>query len=496
MSSSPSSPDRPAANAVAGVVWFRDDLRLADNPALLAALAGSERIACVYVHDTNPTIRPMGAAARWWLHQALTALDASLRKLGGELLICKGDTAALVPALVEKLDARAITWNRRYGAAEQVIDAALKARFLADGRAATSHNGALLYEPWQVKSQTGTPMRVFTPFWRAALASADPQPPQAAPKTIPFLALPADLPGRCTLADLKLLPTKPDWSAGMAAEWTPGEAGAAKRLETFLTGGIKGYAEDRNRPDKLSTSRLSPHLRFGEISPRQIWQATEMAQAEGVTPGSDYDVTKFLTEVGWREFSHHLLHQFPKLANENFQPRFDAFPWRSNHTDLKAWQKGMTGYPIVDAGMRELWQTGWMHNRVRMVVASFLVKHLMIDWRQGEEWFWDTLVDADAANNSASWQWVAGSGADAAPYFRIFAPVLQGEKFDPNGDYVRRYVPEIAKLPNKLIHKPWLATPGELAAAGVKPGTTYPLPIVDHDAARKRALSAFASLSA
>ncbi len=293
-----------------------------------------------------------------------------------------------------------------------------------------------------------------------------------------------------SLDDWGLEPTKPNWAKGFGAVWTPGEAGAQTRLEEFLDSALKGYADGRNRPDRASTSRLSPHLRFGEISPVQIWHRSQMAT--GMEPTED--VAKFLAEIGWREFAYHLLYHMPDLPAANVQPRFDAFPWRSDPSVLKAWQKGQTGYPIVDAGLRQLWQTGWMHNRVRMIVASFLVKHLLIDWREGEAWFWDTLVDADVANNPASWQWVAGSGADAAPYFRIFNPMLQGEKFDPKGDYVRRWVPELANLPAKAIHTPWEAAPSVLAKAGVRLGETYPKPIVDHEAARARALAAFATI--
>jgi deoxyribodipyrimidine photo-lyase len=338
-------------------------------------------------------------------------------------------------------------------------------------------------------------MKVFTPFWRAARALGDPPAPLAIPETLLFkqLDVKTTLPS-LSLEDLNLKPTKPDWSQEMAAEWQPGEKNAAAQAHLFLEERARGYSDNRNRPDMPATSKLSPHLRFGEISPRQIWHATRSAFETGKTKAPESDLDKFLAEIGWREFSYHLLFHFPKLGSENFLPRFDAFPWEENSTSLLAWQKGQTGYPIVDAGMRELWRTGWMHNRVRMITASFLIKHLMIDWRRGEEWFWDTLVDADPASNAASWQWVAGSGADAAPYYRIFAPVVQGEKFDPNGEYIRKYVPELSRLPNSLIHKPWEAPHPILKAAGITLGTTYPRPIVDHKAARERALEAFKSL--
>ncbi len=314
-------------------------------------------------------------------------------------------------------------------------------------------------------------------------------PPLPAPARIAAAPLP---PGFhfLPIGDLGLEPTRPDWAGGLREEWTPGEDGARARLSAFLDGGLKGYAIDRNRPDRPASSKLSPHLRFGEISIRQCWRAARVAFDAGETGASDTDLDTFLKELGWREFSYHLLFHNPTLARTNYNVKFDAFRWRDDEAALEAWRRARTGYPMVDAGMRQLWTTGWMHNRVRMIVASFLVKHLLIDWRAGEEWFWDTLVDADPANNAASWQWVAGTGADAAPYFRIFNPFGQGEKFDPDAVYIRRWVPELAKLPNDVIHRPWAAPPALLAAAGVKLGETYPLPMVDHDAARARALAA------
>jgi deoxyribodipyrimidine photo-lyase len=319
------------------------------------------------------------------------------------------------------------------------------------------------------------------------LSLGDPHPPVPAPKKLPPL-----VEGIASepVEDWKLEPTRPDWAGGLRESWTPGENEARERLADFLDD-IRGYADNRDRPDKPATSRLSPHLRFGEIGAAGIFHAARFASDQGAP---SRDIEKFLSELGWREFSYHLLNHFPDLGTKNLQSRFDAFPWRDDDKALRAWQRGRTGYPIVDAGMRELWHTGWMHNRVRMVCASFLIKHLLIDWRRGEEWFWDTLVDADPANNTASWQWVAGSGADAAPYFRIFNPVLQGEKFDPDGAYVRHWVPELAKLSDKFVHKPWLASPLELAEAGVTLGKSYPQPIVDHDMARKRALAAFETI--
>ena len=350
-----------------------------------------------------------------------------------------------------------------------------------------SFDGQLLHEPTQVKTGAGNPFKVYTPFWRAFSALPAPRAPYDAPQWLNGFAgtLESD-----ALGDWGLLPTRPDWSKGFNEDWKPGEEGAQEKLRTFIDSGLNNYADGRNLPGQASTSRLSPHLAMGEISPFQVWRAT--LGLEGLH--SPRDVEVFRKEVVWREFAYHLLFHFPTLATENFNEGFDDFPWASKPELIEAWKRGKTGYPIVDAGMRQLWQTGWMHNRVRMAAASFLIKHLLADWRVGEEWFWDTLVDACPANNAASWQWVAGSGADAAPYYRIFNPVLQGEKFDTDGAYVRRFVPEIARLPNNLLHRPWEAGPLELAAAGIDLGKTYPKPIVDHSVARDRALSAYKSL--
>jgi deoxyribodipyrimidine photo-lyase len=347
----------------------------------------------------------------------------------------------------------------------------------------------LLHDPGEVRSKSGLPFRVFTPFWRHLQTIGEPRTPLAAPRRINGLnGFASD-----TLQSWKLEPTRPDWAAGMRANWTRGEAGAHGNIVGFLEEGMQGYAALRDRPDLAHTSRLSPHLRFGEISPFQVWHICSHA-AQSHRAARPADVEKLLSELGWREFCYHLLHHHPDLATRNFNSRFDRFPWRTEAAALSAWQAGRTGYPLVDAGMRQLWATGWMHNRVRMVAASFLVKHLLIDWRLGEQWFWDTLVDADIASNPANWQWVAGSGADAAPYFRIFNPVLQGEKFDPQGDYIRRFVPELAGLSAETIHAPFDAPPLEVASAKVVIGKSYPAPIVDHQAARTRALAALNSV--
>ncbi|MBB1093433.1 deoxyribodipyrimidine photo-lyase [Rhodopseudomonas palustris] len=473
------------------IVWFRDDLRLSDHPALHQAAASGGPLICIYVFDedsaqlNSPQARPLGGASRWWLAQSLRALAASLEKRGARLILRRGPAAAIIAELARQVDASAVHWNEIEIAPHRAVADDLAEALSVAGIDHHRHRGDLLATPAQVRTKEGRGLRVFTPFWRRVLGLGDPPKLLPAPKT---LSATQGLSGD-QLDSWMLEPTKPDWAGGLRESWTPGEGAAHHNLTAFLDG-LPGYTEGRDRPDCAATSRLSPHLRFGEISPRQVWYAARFAAAE--RPAIAGDIDKFLSELGWREFCRHLLHDHPDLAERNLQASFDAFPWITDAAALHAWQRGRTGYPIVDAGMRELWRTGVMHNRVRMVVASFLVKHLLIDWRCGEQWFWDTLVDADPGSNPANWQWVAGSGADAAPYFRVFNPILQGEKFDPAGDYVRRWVPELASLPAKFIHQPWTATPFELAAAGVTLGGNYPEPIVDHRAGRERALAAYA----
>jgi deoxyribodipyrimidine photo-lyase len=462
------------------LVWFRDDLRLSDHPALTAAVRRDVPLVCLYVFDEDAGRVP-GAASRWWLAGSLRALDQRLRELGQRLVLRRGPATIIVPQIAAQTGASHVYWNRRYErraiATDDTVRAALKQR----GIHAATFTANLLAEPDAV---TSSMPRVFAPFWRKLRLIADSRDPIPAPKALPP---PIPVPSE-DIGAWKLEPVAPDWARGLRRTWNPGAQSARRRFHEFLDR-IEGYTEERDMPAKPATSRLSPSLRFGEISPAEIVHASLLAADEG---RARRDIEKFLSEIGWREFSWHILYRFPDLATRNLQPRFDAFPWRSHPEGLRAWKRGQTGYPIVDAGMRELWDTGWMQNRVRMIAASFLTKHLLIDWRTGEQWFWDTLVDADPANNAASWQWVAGSGADAAPYFRIFNPVLQGERFDKRGDYVRRWVPEIARLPDRFIHRPWEASAAELAAAGVALGKTYPAPIVSHDAARRRALAAFA----
>ena len=474
------------------IVWFRDDLRLSDHPALHAAASSGSPLVCLYVLDEEsgplrpPRGRPIGSASRWWLAQSLRSLHTSLTARGQSLILRRGPAAKVIADLAQEVQASAVHWIESDIASQAAAERDVSAALEEVGVAGRSFPSDLLVKPTSLRNKEGRGLRVFTPFWKRVLSLGDPQQPLPVPKTLtagPKVA--SD-----DLASWNLEPTRPDWAAGLRETWTPGEAAAQDRLKDFLDNDIAGYASLRDRPDRDSTSRLSPHLRFGEISSRQVWHAANFAAAR--KPAIASATGKFLSELGWREFSRHLLFDLPQLAEKNLQPSFDAFPWRSDAKALRAWQRGQTGYPIVDAGMRELWHTGIMHNRVRMVAASFLVKHLLIDWRHGETWFWDTLVDADPGSNPASWQWVAGSGADAAPYFRIFNPILQGEKFDPDGTYVSKWMPELARLPARLIHQPWEATPMELAAAGVTLGKTYPEPVVDHKAARARALAAYA----
>ena len=442
------------------VVWLRDDLRIADNPALDAAVQHGGPVVVLYLLDEqSPGIRALGGAARWWLHHSLASLDHDLRELGASLTLRRGAAATEVPALVAETGAGAVSWNRRYGLAAREVDAALKSALHDDGVDAHSFQGSLMFEPWTVQTGSGEPFKVFTPFWRACLSRPEPREPLAAPER---LTAPDVLPASDDLDSWQLLPTQPDWAAGLRETWTPGESAALDVLEEFATGHLADY-DQRDFPSQEATSRLSPRLRWGEVSPFQVWHrmqadlpAASREQAQG-----------FLRELVWREFNHTVLFANPHLATKNYRPEFDAFPWESlPEADLDRWRQGTTGVPLVDAGMRQLWTTGWMHNRVRMVTASFLVKNLLVDWRVGEEWFWDTLVDADEANNPANWQWTAGSGADAAPYFRVFNPELQASKFDGHRGYVREWVPEVDD-------------------------DAYPEPMVDLKQSRREALDAY-----
>lgn len=475
----------------ASIVWFRRDLRVADNPAIDAAIRRGGPVIPVFIwapEEEEPW--SPGSASRWWLHQSLAQLAGALERIGARLLVRRGPSLETLESLACESDADAVFWNRCYEPAVLERDRWVQDRFRAAGRTAESFNGSLLFDPWSIQNKGGKAFRVFTPFWKSCLRCAAPPEPSMAPKRVPALSRPLkSLP----LRHLELEP-RMDWAGRFREVWEPGEIGAAKALRHFCAKAFADYSVDRDRPSRSGTSRLSPHLHFGEISLRQIWHflrrhAGKMALGENAWMNS-----QFMTELGWREFAHHLLFHFPHTPERPLRNEFARFPWRSNAKRLKAWQLGRTGYPLVDAGMRQLWTTGWMHNRVRMVVASFLVKDLLLPWQAGAEWFWDTLVDADLASNTLGWQWSAGCGADAAPFFRIFNPVTQGEKFDPDGSYIRQWVPEIARLSDEWIHKPWLAPKVALAGVGVKIGETYPAPIVDHVTARKKALEAYAKI--
>lgn len=473
------------------IVWLRQDLRLADNPALHAAHQSKRPLILLYIlDDKTPGRWRLGGASRWWLHRSLEALSKDAAKRGATLVLRKGEAKTVLAKLVKESGAGAVYWNRCYEAYATKRDAGLKESLSSTGVEAKSFNGALLFEPWTIKTKTGEPYKVFTPFWRACVQAGAGRPLLAAPKTLNGFGgeVKSD-----RLDAWKLLPSKPNWAAGFESEWAPGEAGARAALRAFVAQHMRDYPESRDQLAMKGTSRLSPHLHFGEISPAQVAAAIETAAEED--PALRRGAEKFMAEIGWREFSNHLLFHWPDLPKANWRDQFDAFEWRDDEAALETWKSGRTGYPVVDAAMRELWTTGYMHNRARMIAASFLIKHLLIDWRRGEDWFWDTLLDADLANNAASWQWVAGSGADASPYFRIFNPVTQGERYDAAGGYVRRWVPELAKLPHDVLHRPWEADEITLRAAGVELGRTYPQPIVDHAAARARALETYKRIS-
>ncbi|WP_130618823.1 cryptochrome/photolyase family protein [Dyella amyloliquefaciens] len=464
------------------IVWFRRDLRLADHPALSAACAAHERVLPVYIdapHEEGDWAP--GGASRWWLHHSLSALQSQLGEQGASLHVRHGDSLAVLRELIEATGASAVYWNRVYEPAGIARDSAVKAALREQGVDAHSFNGSLWFEPWQLETKQQTPYRVFTPFWR----NLRPQLSVTSPLPVPAIrGIEAE--GRLAIESLELRPTI-RWGAGLHDTWRPGEHGAWEWLEVFADDAVADYAIARDLPARHGTSYLSPHLHFGEISPRQIHHALA-ARVAAVDARRRPDIEPFLRELGWREFSHHLLYHFPTTPTANFDARFDRFPWAADSQAwLERWQRGRTGIPLVDAGMRELWHTGWMHNRVRMVVASFLCKNLRQHWHHGARWFWDTLVDADLANNSLGWQWVAGSGADAAPYFRVFNPVSQAQKFDKQGEYLRRWLPELADAPLPLLHEPW-KDPVLLKRSG------YPAPMVDLGESRAAALGAYQAM--
>jgi deoxyribodipyrimidine photo-lyase len=472
--------------AAPSIMWFTDDLRLADNAALTAAAAAGPVIALYVCDEASPGVRPPGGASRWWLERSLASLAADLTRAGVPLVLRRGAAAMVLADMARETGATSVHVSRGYAPWSAVRESAVREAVEDAGAKLHRYRGFLLHDPEAIRTGSDEPYKVYTPFSRACFARENDRPPKPVPALSPWRGkVASDDP-----AGWSLYNGRPDWAKAFGETWTPGETGAREKLARFLATAIAAYKEDRNRPDLEATTRLSPHLRFGEISPATVWYAVRagMAEARG---RADAGGEHLLKELLWREFAYHLLHHWPDLASEPFRPEFARFPWASNPHGFTQWTKGLTGYPIVDAGMRELWQTGWMHNRVRMIAASFLVKDLLVPWQEGERWFWDTLVDADPGNNAASWQWVAGCGADAAPYFRIFNPVLQGEKFDPEGAYVRRYVPELARLPARFIHKPWEAPVLVLKDAGVNLGQNYPHRIVEHDRARDAALKAY-----
>ncbi len=464
------------------LVLFGQDLRLEDNPALYEAVKQGYVIVAVYVRD--PSLDPpwwIGGASSWWLHQSLCALQEEIRSLGGALILREGPLVDVVTALLQEAGACAVFWNRRVEPSWRKGLTLLQKRLEEQNIEVDASNGSYLVDPSQIFTGQGTYYKVFTRFWETAMKELEPIPlPLPIPKQLSFYQ--KQLKSAC-LESWNLVEHTIHWAEKMAPFWTPGSAGAKKRLAQFVGPELDGYALGRDYPGQEHVSKLSPHLHYGEISPRQVWHGVDGKVKESIR--------KYRAELGWREFSAYLLYHFPELPHTCFREEFSRFPWQENPKGLRAWQRGMTGYPIVDAGMRQLWETGWMHNRVRMVVASFLIKDLHINWREGEKWFWDTLVDADLASNAASWQWVAGSGADAAPYFRIFNPVTQGKDYDPEGVYIKKWVPELAEVPVKYLHAPWEAPEILLRAAGVTLGRDYPYPIVDHAEARKIALSNF-----
>lgn len=467
------------------ILWLRQDLRIDDNPALNAACNYGE-VLPVYIYDEDEEGDwPPGGATKWWLHHSLVSLENDLKKSHLPLIIRKGAALSVLNELIAQTGATAVYWNRRYEPSSIERDTAVKRELIDSGIDAQSFNAALLYEPWTIANKQGKPYQVFTPFWKACQDKSTPAAPVPKPATA---HAPKQHPASLPVKELKLLPAIP-WDSGFKEQWEPGTQGALKQLKNFIRHADR-YLDERDFPAIDGISLLSPHLHFGEISPRTIWKSVSEAYQ-----GRIGTVECYLRQLGWREFAHHLLYHFPETPLQPLRKDFHSFPWRKSAKDLKAWQKGLTGYPFVDAGMRQLWHIGWMHNRVRMVVGSFLVKNLLISWTHGARWFWDTLVDADLANNTLGWQWVGGCGADAAPYFRIFNPISQGEKFDPEGEYIRKWIPELARLPAKWIHRPWEAPPLILKEAGIALGKDYPYPIVDHSKARESALAAFHSLT-
>ena len=466
------------------VMWFRQDLRLADNPALSKSLEDGKTLPIFILDNVNSKDHSNGAASKWWLHQSLIELNKSLKN---NLCFFVGNPIEILDEINKQYKITNIFWSRCYEPWRIKRDKKIKKYFSGKDINVNTFNGSLLWEPWNITKKDGTPYKVFTPYYRKGCLNSDkPRMPLPVPNLSNLTSINNhDL----KIDDLDLMP-KHDWHNKMTSLWSPGEEGALTKIEEFISNGLINYKEGRNFPSNQNVSQLSPHLHFGEVSPNQVWYRAKTKEGK---LGIKKDLDHFLSELGWREFSFNLLYHFPFLPKENLQKKFDNFPWENDKENLKKWQRGLTGYPIVDAGMHELWQTGYMHNRLRMVVGSFLVKNLLLHWHHGERWFWDCLIDADLASNSAGWQWIAGSGADAAPYFRIFNPVTQGQKFDPDGRYTRKYLPVLSNMPDKFLFNPWEAPADVLKSAGVKLGENYPLPIVEIGSSRQKALEAFAT---
>jgi deoxyribodipyrimidine photo-lyase len=467
------------------IFWFRQDLRIYDNPGLYEACKNGAVLAIYILEDEKEDLK-IGGASRWWLHNSLLKLNS---RLEGKLNIYKGNSKEIILKLVKEYNVDGIYWNRCYEPFRIKNDSQVKLALKEKNIDCKSFNASLLWEPWEVLKDDGTTYKVFTPFYKyGCLKSKLPRDPLPAPSKINLIK---DNKIAVKVEDLQLLP-KIKWYLGLESYWMVGEEGAQERFKHFLNNGLSNYKEGRDFPSQENVSHLSPHLHFGEISPHQLWFTVQMQSLKSNVLSKDIDL--FLTELGWREFSYYLLYHFPQLPKSNFKPNFNNFAWEDNKEDLQAWQKGLTGYPIIDAGMRQMWQIGYMHNRVRMIVSSFLVKNLLLHWKNGEKWFWDCLVDADLANNSASWQWIAGTGADSAPYFRIFNPITQAKKFDPEGKYIKEFVLELRNLPLPYLFKPWEAPPLVLQNAGVVLGKNYPRPIIDLNFSRQRALATFSAL--
>ncbi len=478
------------------ILWFRQDLRLTDNPALLEAVASGAPIIPVYIDDIEtPKEWQWGGASKWWLHHSLSNLSKNIRDKGASLIIRKGKPIDILQEIIKETGAQHVFWNRVYEPFNIARDKAIKETLKDNDIDVKSFSALLINEPWTVENKTGGFYKVYTPFSKTCFAKGEPEAPKPAPKIMNGYDTIID---GLSIDDLDLLPDI-KWDGDFPTYWTPGEKGASEKLERFIeSGAIKTYYEDRNRPDLEGVSRLSAHMHWGEISPKQIWHRVRLYE-HGLSESESDKLTRkssnhYLKELLWREFSYHLLYYLDDMPRKPLNEKFYHFPWNDNDDHLEAWKRGKTGYPIVDAAMRELWQTGWMHNRSRMIVGSFLVKHLRLHWHHGEDWFWDCLVDADLASNAASWQWIAGCGADAAPYFRIFNPIIQSKKFDPNGDYIRKFVPELKDVPTEMIHTPWEFSPEKLKKYGVTLDETYPRPIVDHGTARNEALEAYKEL--